>query len=83
MDLKLNLSFDALRNPRYRGKKYVKVKSFTHFLCFGKHARKRAEDLAEQLEEQAPSKRYPPIVYQVPIGLKLGNIYKVCKPKFV
>lgn len=57
---------------KFHGKKYRRVKTFMD--------EKKADELAKELETKYPSKRIPPVVERMPIGLGLGNLYRVYVP---
>jgi len=72
-DAKNLFNIDAFKIPKYRGKKYKRVKTF--------RSEQKAEDFALQLEDQCESHRFLPLVVRVPIGWKFGYLYRVCIPK--
>ena len=60
------------RYATFFGKKYRRVKTF--------RKEDKADELAKELEAKYPSKRTPPVVERMPIGLGLGNLYRVYVP---
>lgn len=62
---------EPLRHPVFRGHKYHRIKKF--------RKEKKAHEYADNLPVQ--SKRLPPIVETVKIGMGLGYWYYVCVPK--
>jgi hypothetical protein len=71
----LALKFDKevfSKFANFYGKKYRRVKTFRD--------EKKADKLLKELEAKYPSKRTPPIIERMPIGLGLGNLYRVYVP---
>ena len=74
-----NFGFKAWERPNKDGLKYKKAKTF-----WGKNGKKKAEEYADQIKNElgiSRRKQLQPIIQKVPIGLKLGYIYRVCIPK--
>lgn len=70
----VKLSVEALEKLNYKGKRYKSVKSFRSL--------RKAQEFADELERSAcRSKRFPPVIHQIKIGLGLGYTYRVCIPK--
>ena len=69
----VNLSLDAFEKVSFNGKIYKKVDSFKK--------EKEAEKFAEELESSVcRSKRFPPVIKKLRIGLRLGFRYQVYVP---
>jgi hypothetical protein len=74
-----NFGFEAFEKPEKDGLKYKKAKTF-----YGKRGKQKAEEYADKLRGGKITSRrtnLQPIIQKVPIGWKLGYIYRVCIPK--
>jgi hypothetical protein len=66
---------EAWKAPKVDGWRYKKMKTF--------RSQRKAEEYAESIKGDCGSlrsRRMPPIVQQVRVGLGLGVIYRVCIP---
>jgi len=67
------LTVEALRSPNYRNTDYKRIKRF--------RKEKQAKAYLDHLSKKYKSRRLPPIIEQVKIGMGLGYWYYVCIPK--
>ena len=69
----VNLSLEVLEKVKHNGRLYKKVKGFS--------GEREAEVFAKNLEKTVcKSRRFPPLIRKVRIGLRLGNRYQVFVP---